>query len=89
MYGLSYAPSPLLLSAAPVEGVASAGGAAAAEASVDSVLAFFFFADLDSDLGAGFWVAEAAIVKIGGVCKSLKRVVYVSGTMSLFEPLWG
>jgi hypothetical protein len=53
----------LLLSGTPVEGVASAGGAEVAEASVDSVLAFFF-ADLDSDLTAGFRVVEAAIAKI-------------------------
>ena len=67
MYGLSYAASPLLLSAAPLEGVASAGGAGVADASADSVFAFFFFPDFDSDLTAGCWVAEAAIAKVLGV----------------------
>jgi hypothetical protein len=55
----------LLLSVAALDGVASAAGADAVEASVsvDAVLAFFFFEDLESDLTCGFWVAEAAIVK--------------------------
>jgi hypothetical protein len=79
----------LLLSATPVEGVASAGGAEVAEASVDSVLVFFFFADLDSDLTAGFWVVEAAIVKIWRGSRRVERVVNVCGTEVLFEPLLG
>jgi hypothetical protein len=36
----------------------SASGAA-------TLAAFFFFADLDSDLTCGFWVAGAAILKVG------------------------
>lgn len=50
IYGLSYAPSPLLLSA----GLFDAGTEGAWAASVGALLAFFFFADLDSDLTGGF-----------------------------------
>jgi hypothetical protein len=54
-----------LLSVAALDGVTSATGAGADEASVSAevALAFFFFEDLDSDLTCGFWVAEAAIVE--------------------------
>ena len=59
IYGLSYAPSPLLLSA----GLFDAGTEGVEGASAGALLAFFFFADLDSDLTAGFWVVEAAIMR--------------------------
>jgi hypothetical protein len=54
----------LLLSVAALDGVTSATGAEADEASASAevVLVFFFFEDLESDLICGFWVAEAAIV---------------------------
>jgi hypothetical protein len=39
--------------------------------------AFFFFADLDSDLTAGFWVVEAAIVKIERGSKCLEGLIVV------------
>jgi hypothetical protein len=32
---------------------------------LDTFLVFFFFADLESDLTAGFWVVEAAIMRVG------------------------
>ena len=55
-----------------MDGAASAAGVDAVEASVslEAALAFFFFADLDSVLTAGFWVAEAAIVKVDVVLRS-------------------
>ena len=57
----------MLLSVGPFEGVASAGFAVNGSVSADvDLAAFFFFADLDSDLTAGFWAVEAAIVKIDG-----------------------
>jgi hypothetical protein len=51
----------LLLSA----GLFDAGteGVVGAPVSVGAFLVFFFFADLDSDLTAGFWVTEAAIMR--------------------------
>jgi hypothetical protein len=54
----------LLLSVGPLD-VTSGAGAAAGSDSAVAALAFFFFADLDSDFTCGFWVAGAAILKIG------------------------
>ena len=55
MYGLSYEPSPVLLSATPLgPGVSLAAVALEAVVSSDGTFAFFFLADLDSDLTAGF-----------------------------------
>ena len=67
MYGLSYDPSPLPVSAAPLEGAASVVVVGAAVAATESDLgAFFFLADFDSGLLAGFWVVEVAIVMVQG-----------------------
>ena len=53
----------MLLSVAPFDVVVSAAEPVAALSS-EGVFAFFFFADFDSDLAGGFWVASAAIVTI-------------------------
>jgi hypothetical protein len=58
--------------------VASAGCAVNGSVSAEvDLAAFFFFADLDSDLTAGFWVVEAAIVKIERGSKCLEGLIVV------------
>jgi hypothetical protein len=55
-----------LLSVAPLAGCSGTGAGDDGSASGAATLAaFFFFADLDSDLTCGFWVAGAAILKFG------------------------
>lgn len=66
IYGLSYVPSSLLLSDGLLDW-ATSGADTAVDSAEASAFAFFFFADLDSSLTAGFWVAEAAIVMVVGM----------------------
>lgn len=50
-----------MLSGAPLEVVVSTEVLVVAVSS-DAAFAFFFLADLDSDLTAGFWIVAAAIL---------------------------
>ena len=78
---------------AALDGVTSATGGVAVEASVsvEVFLGFFFLEDLESVLTAGFWVAEAAIVRVnrdlGGVGEvgcSCRAVVFPEWTRRIF-----
>ncbi len=72
-----------MLSVAALEGVTSVGADGATSLSLEATLDLFFFADFDSVLTAGFWIAAAAIVKMGRDFEGFEGVGGGCATMTL------